>query len=404
MIADDRTEFADPDGELQETTRAWDRARRVASRGTAIEIYTRRSRRVRVRIEPGVGRVEERGWDAGTTVRTHDPSTSRLGFAAASGRAAIEAVPLTRFALESAVHVPGASTPWSRRGEGVLRDLEPTLELPSSGRLSDWLERAAAGTARPATRWIEAAATVEAVAAEGLCWLRTRRRVWAVALGEGLPETSAARSLEALPRVPAGPDPAAPREGPLRGPLRFGPRALAVLVPSLVRALHGTAPPLGLEVGPGWDLRDDPRSPGAVVGGDFDDCGFEAVPRPLAAGGRVIGGVHGRGTLRRGSYRDFPESGPSLLVVTPPMAALSEDRLDVLSLRLEMATPKSWRLEMDGERWVSGRSAGGFRGAPLWTDPVSLAQACVAGSGEPATCGWGVLSPALIFEGLGAGE
>lgn len=404
MIADDRTEFPDPEGELRETTRAWDRARRVASSGTAIEIYTRWSRRVRVRIEPGVGRIEERGWDVGTAVRSHDPSMSTLGFAAASGRAAIEAVALARVALESAVRVPGASAPWSRRGERVLRDLDPTLELPSAGRLFDWLDGAAAGAARPATRWIEAAATVEAVAAEGLSWVRTRRRVWAVALGEGLPETSAARSLEALPPVPAGPGLAAPSEGPIRGPLRFGPRALAVLVPSLVRALHGGAPPLGLEVGPGWEVRDDPRFPGAVVGGTFDDCGFEAVPRALSRRGRVIEGVQGPGTLRRGSYRDLPEPGPSLLVVTPPMAALSEDRLDVLSLRIEPATPKRWRLEMDGERWVAGRSAGGVRGAGLWTDPVTLARACVAGSGEPAPCGWGVLSPALIFEGLGAAE
>lgn len=404
MIADDSAESADPERALLETTRAWDLARHEAASGTAIEIYTRRSRRIRLRSEPGVGRIEERGWDAGTAVRTHDPSTSRIGFASSAGCAANAAVLLTRVALESAVRVPELCAPWLRRGAEVLRDLEPSLELPSAGRLSDWLDGAATAAVPPATRWVEAAATVEAVAAEGLSWVRSRCRVWAVAVGGGLPESSAARSLEALPPVPAGPGLPPASAGPLRGPLRIEPRALGVLVPALVRALHGDPPARDLDVGPGWAVRDDPLMPGAVVGGAFDDSGFDAVPRALARECRVVGGVYGPGTLRRGSYRDLPEPGTSLVVVTPPVEPVPEDRVDVLSLRVEVVTPKSWRLEMDGERWVAGRSAGGFRAAHLWTDPVTLARACVAGSGEPARCGWGVLSPALIFEGLAAAD
>jgi hypothetical protein len=147
-------------------------------------------------------------------------------------------------------------------------------------------------------------------------------------------------------------------------------------------------------------VRDDPIHPKALVGGWFDDAGFPTRIRPLADGEGVVDTLDGPGLLRRGSFRDLPEPHPSCLVVAGKDGAYPDPAIHLLDLRIYACPPGSWLLEGAGHVVRRGRSAGVLPRVTIRTSPEKIAAGLVATAGAPVVVGSGVVSPALVVEGL----
>jgi hypothetical protein len=343
----------------------------------------------------------------------------REGFAAsACGSGEVPIAWMMRRALET--EGPCESL-WGEGGAPRI-DLESGSSLASASELEDWLARALSrldaalssrGTEqRPAVAWIEAGVTVEALVHDaGLAALRVRGRVWASATHQDRqaldaperPHVVAARRVDGLDPERWAREIEVPSE---RGcvssrtsdrPVALAPAAAASLVTGIVAALHGRGAPLGGKVGAGWELSDDPLHPEALVGGVFDDVGFTSRRLVLASGGEVRGRLEGEGCFRRASYRDRPESSPSLLVVTGLESPVPEGAWRVASARVHPGGAGSCLVELDA---LEGDGGGNGVSARLIATPERIAAACSGSFGPPRLAGWGVFTPGLILEGL----
>lgn len=389
-----------------------------------MELFVRSSRRVRA-AHSGTGLETLQGIESGVAVRVRDRARRGEGFAAgtfAADPSSIES--LVRRALDDALHAPATSSAW--RDEAVERvDVESDSTLPPPEELAAWLNRAwgflaervreaDASSPRP-TAWVETAVTTEVLLDDqGTVALRNRRRAWAMALFRGRaladaperPRFLVARDFASLDAgtwaedFDESPGPTRLPERPPVLPWVLTPQAAAQLVPSLAAVVHAPGRRPGGRVGPGWRLFDDPFQAGGLVGGSFDDVGFEAGRLELADGDVVVRTLDGPGTFRRPSYRDRPEPHPTTLVLEPREVARPDQYYRVQAIRLHALRADRWILEMDGVRREADAAAEAFQGARAAVAPQALVEACVGGVGAPRAAGWGVVTPRLVFEGL----
>lgn len=402
---------------------SWFEKAKVAARGARVEVFVRASIRLRA-THTGHAVETLEGTERGVAVRVRELRRNGEGFAAATfGSDATTAEWLTRRAAEDARHAPPGTGAW--REEPVERDdLDTVLDLPSPEGLASWLERAwgflvervrDADRASPLpTAWVETAASTEVLLDDlGTRAVRTRRRAWAMALcrGRALPdaperprflvgrefaELDAGTWAEDFDESP-GPTRLPERPPPL--PWLLTPQAAASLIPALVTVLHGSSR-TGGTVGAGWSVHDDPLHDRGLVGGAFDDLGFEAGRLVLASEGQLRRPLAGPGTFRRPSFRDRPAPYPTTLVLTPPSVGRPERYYRIQGLRLHPLDEGRWVLELDGVRREADATGEAFQGARAVVHPKELVECCIGGVGEARLAAWGVVTPRLVFEGL----
>ena len=189
-------------------------------------------------------------------------------------------------------------------------------------------------------------------------------------------------------------------EGPAEHPwpddtcLVFSQETSAFLAHLLARVAHGPGAGPGTAVGPGWVAT--AGAPGGLYSTACDDAGFSVASRTLANGREVLASWSGPGTLRRASFRDLPESTPVGLVLTPPK--LDPPKRAVWITRVEVhPAGEAWSIRLSGRRYPDGA---GFR--PSWKRirPHALLAACLGGVGPVHESHLGVVTPALVFDGL----
>jgi len=404
----------------------YDALRRAAGSGR-LELYRRTSITLRVDGEPGSAATSSRiGREDGTAIRFEPADGRVIRFAAASGCsssslrwAAANVRPLKSIAAV------GDGDPWPR-GPIDQKDHDPVDRLPSPAEVGVWLVRARsrlaealaeAGPVEAGACWTEVAATVESlVADEGLRCSRTRMRGWAMAgmrsrdaaLATPRPLFVASRSWNDLDEAGWAELVASRwlRAGALAGqrqtslPVLFTAEAAAWLVPALVQALNRRVETCGAPVGAGWEVTDDPRAAGALLGGRSDDAGFDTRRRVLADGIRVIGPLTGPGTLRRPSFRDPPQPLPSHLSIAPGEERPFRKGLIVSEVALYPMPDGAWILECDGVLLRGNEPALLVRGGRIRTTPGQMVQRCVERIGPAHASQRGTRTPALLFDGL----
>lgn len=348
-----------------------------------IELYRREATRARVTAaSPTRAGDIEAGVEDGIAVRLIEPS-GRRGFAACSGRSIAAVDWAVASAARHATDLPKPDADWA---EGVRLDDREDADSPLTvPRLAGWLQQ------HPSCEWVESAETVETwVASGGLVAERTRFRAWC-----GMGSTVfASRSLDDLGvlierDVEIEEGPIAGRRAQLTS-LVLQPEPAAQLVSALVRSFHHDAAMLGARVGEGWNLSDDPGTEDPVLGGFFDDAGFPTGRTGLADGSRVVGTIGTKGFLRRGSYRDRPSPLAGSLVMAPRPISAPLTSLWVRRLKLHPLDNRHWVLE----------TYGGAKPVFFRVDPAQLLERCVGGVGAPRQTSRGVLTPALVFDGL----
>jgi hypothetical protein len=345
-----------------------------------LEFYHRSSHGIRIELEESEQRMQEReGSEQGVAVRM--PS----GFAAASGSDDNS----LRWAIDRAKAGRACSRERNRvEGGGELQDHDETSDMPAAAQLHSWLEKALdLLPVRPLRAWVETAKTIESLVADGgLAASRSRCRAWAMAWVKQRPLIIASRRWKELPEQ-GWADLAVAGSGESVGsPILFTADSAAKLVSALVRSFHDDESRIGEPVGPGWRLVDDPASPDALFGGSFDDGAFRTKRRLLADGERVCGAISGPGNLLRPSFRDPPQPLPSHLVVESLLMGPPDDHYSVSELTIHPLSPGEWALQVgDGL---------------IMTGPGELIRNCVAGIGAPRLAHNGVMTPALLFEGL----
>jgi len=389
-------------------------ARRLRSRAQVahVELYHRLSRTVRIThaLEDGHDRVfSGMGIDEGTALRLWRAGEQGVHFSAVSGssRAAIEE------AAERALRGPVSDAPDEPGSGAEGRDDHDDVPAPDEAQLVGWLATARERFGQPvAQSWIEAAETVETWITDGeVGGCRSRARGWALLEPEpseraaGQPLILASRAWNRLDpegfgrlfagRVASGPELHEPE--PTDAPVLFSPETSATLVSTLIRT--GLSFDMGLPVGPGLQVTDAPDEPDALFGGRFDDLGLRAS-RQAVADGRSLLRLPASGRYRRPSFRDVPVALPAHLVVAPPESAPPQRRWSVHRLAIHVLSAERWILELDATSWKRGEPAGCIRGAHVATGPRELLAGCFAGVGPAAASHRGVLTPALLFEGL----
>jgi hypothetical protein len=371
----------------------------------AIELYHRAALSIRVSLDTRDGTTSRTGADQGMALRAEPAAGREVRFAAGSGGGEEALVRLLELASR------GAGGEWSpdwTAAEGDLSDVDADGGLPAPGELTDWLHRARRRLAEvPGDGcWVEVARTVESwVGAAGLRARRERTRAWALARPIGRPLIVASRGFDRLraegwaelmtDRAVHGPS-GAPATAGL--PLLFTGETSALLVQALAHAVHGAGAAPVKTVGPGWRLADDPRAPGALFGGRFDDAGFPTNRTVLADGDRLLVHLEERGHWRRPSFRDRPLVMPANLVVDPPTVEPPERALRVSGLSIHPLAPDRWVLEVEGTFLEAGKPV---RSAPTgWieTSPGALVERCLGGVGPPRSFHRGVTTPALLFD------
>lgn len=360
-----------------------------------LELYHRASFAIRASREArGQAVVSRTGFEEGVAVRLAMSGGRCQAFAAASGGDPSS----LRWAIDRAAeHGAGPQVDW-HVGEGPLLDHDSDGELPREDDLIAWLNDSCEGLEDWSNGWVEAVTTVESwVGDGGVRGSRCRTRGWAVARGRLRPLILASRRWEELPRS-GWADLLADRQryGSTTGgqqPVLFTAEAAAELVSSVVRGCLVRNEILDATVGPGWVVADDPASPQALFGGSFDDATFPAERRLLADGRQVTDCIDGRGLLRRSSFRDPPQPLPSHLVVETPGVVSFEGGLVATGLTVHPLAAGEWVLEFEGS---SGLEAEGF----IRTDPLELMERCTGTVGSSRLSHRGVLTPALLFDGL----
>ncbi len=185
---------------------------------------------------------------------------------------------------------------------------------------------------------------------------------------------------------------AARASGPVGNrPFLLTPEASAEIVSALARALHGPGNPLGVPVGPGWQLVDDPKEAGAPGGVLFDDCAFATDRRVLADGEKVVSTVDGPGCLRRRSFRDPPVPSPFHLRIETSPVTPPPDAIHITGVVVHAHDPGDWTVEVAGPAFGSGF----FRARPR-----DLVQRCAGVSGARYTDHRGIATRSLLFENV----
>jgi len=383
-----------------------------AGRVLRSELYHRVSAAVRVaRGGPEVEASERVGIEEGTALRLWLVGENGYRFAATTGSGRANVDQLVRRAHDG----PGpiAAREEARPPTGPPRlDHDEASGLPSveelTGRLEDGLaifrnSRRAGEVTEPDQAWIEAASTVETWAVDGVPLAsRTRRRGWALlrpapsdgSSGSPRPALIASRSWDqlALDRWSeargrtARPGEATPGAANSRISLIFDPETSATLALALVRSVHTGPGPTGLQAGPGWRVWNCPNARNAIFGGNFDDAAVGTAKAVLADGRRLVGRIDGDGHLRRPSFRDLPRPLPSHLIVDPPDRVEAPEALRVEAISIHPLPTGQWVLDLGG--------------AYVTTTPAEILNCCIAGVGEDRSSHRGVVTPALLFEGL----
>jgi hypothetical protein len=183
--------------------------------------------------------------------------------------------------------------------------------------------------------------------------------------------------------------------------LLLTPECSARIALALARELH-EAEAGDLAVGPGWRVADEPAARDALFGADFDDLGHPTSRVELADGQRRLAVLDRPGHYRRSSFRDRPQLRPFHLVVAatpgePAPGTLLVDRLEI------HPTGEAWVLLACGRTMRAEGSWPRFSDVRIRTSPPELALRCVAGVGPPRESHLGVVTPALLFEGLSIG-
>ena len=310
---------------------------------------------------------------------------------------------------------------WSADDEDRV-DREALDQLPSAGELMEWVDRARSELTGHRSRtvyemWVEVATTVESwVADRGYRASRSRTRAWALSRlrcpeGNGrLPRpvlVAARRWRELDPRgfreILEDRQEGLQREIELPAkpvPVLFNPESSAMLVLALARTLHARGLDRGLGVGPAWHLEDDPTRSDALLGGTFDDAGFDTRRKLLADGSGVVGSISEKGHDRRGSFRDRPVPQPSHLVILTRSGDPPPRGILVTGLSLHALEPHRWILEIDGAPIENGCPGPPMKPAFINVDPTELVRRCVAAVGPVRRSHLGVSTPALVFDGL----
>lgn len=396
---------ADPDrlGNDLLSLHRWARAR---ARGHELELYHRASVSLRVSRRTGSDTLASRlGQDEGLTFRSRSPAGA-IGFAAIAGTDEGRMAWALEQALGSCAAEPQGGVTWPVSRSERLDDRQQDLDLPSRQELADWLEHAWQGLAecvspmQPLEAWVEASTIVESWCADPeLRATRARTQVWALAKLRSKPMVIAARRLRDLPYLGWAALSLDRSSGTARRasgfsremPVLFTPECSARLVQALVRAVHSQQGNLGRSVGAAWQVVDDPSRAAAVASRTFDDACFPTARKVLADGRQISGILEGRGHLRRPSFRDRPESWPTSLLVLAPSVELPAQCLRVSSLSLHPLQDDSWVLEVSGPA---------IERAFLRVSPQALLERCVAAHGPARESHLGVLTPALLFEGV----
>jgi hypothetical protein len=350
-----------------------------------MELYRRASIAMRIALEESEGlSLSRMGAEEGIAVRLLSRE-GRSGFAASSGSDERS----VRWAIDRAAACPATvgAGGWVESGE-ELEDLDESACLPPAQEMRCWLDEALSRLPdRPHSAWMERAVTVECLVADGgLSSLRSRGRGWAVAWVGSKPLITAGRGLDRFTgegwcELLAD----RKRAGGRRG-LLFTPESAATLVSALVRSFHADENSLGKPAGPGWRVFDDPRSSMALFGGSFDDAAFKTERRQLANGRRITGTIAGPGNLLRASFRDPPLPLPMHLVVEAGSKEPPGDPIPITDLTIHPLSAGEWAIQVG-----SGQ---------IRTSPGELIRCCAAAIGPQRLSHNGVLTPALLFEGL----
>jgi hypothetical protein len=174
----------------------------------------------------------------------------------------------------------------------------------------------------------------------------------------------------------------------------FSPETSASIARALAGVLHRPGVEPGAAVGSGWIVRSNADPGSSLLGSAADDAGFPTSERILADGRHVVGDWGGPGSLRRGSFRDSPESTPICLKIDPPRVDPPRRSVWVSRLNLHPGGD-GWIVELHGRRFPDGAS---FR--PRWARlrPRRLVESCLGGIGPARSSHHGTVTPALVFD------
>jgi len=365
-----------------------------------VELFAKAAVRCRVaRGLDGTGARSDCVRESGLAIRTFRAGDDHAGFAAASGLSTEVARWVVDAAYAYRAQTPALAPSPSDSVAEERWDLDDAIPLPSEEILTAGL------IARPHLEWVEAGTTVEVlIGAEGWLAVRRRHRLWALG---GAPEARlvAQRGIANWEQL-LDESGAHDRFGsyPVTADfhvLVLTPSAAAPVVAALVESFHGKDSAEWVKSGDGWDVVDEPARLDGLSGGSFDDAGFPAVSRVLAADGFWVGQIGGPGTYRRGSFRQPPEESPSnLVMVARESEALPARAVIARRCRVLRASSDLWVLELDlanvgngcdlDRRWVR-------------VQPRALMAACSSRLGRSRVTPSGPIVPALRFDGLTLG-
>ncbi|NIM00603.1 MAG: hypothetical protein GTN89_06995 [Acidobacteria bacterium] len=369
--------------------------------GGPVEYFHRSSRSLRLSWNCSSGEVDaRRGTEEGGALRWLDPRRDCVGFAASSGDVLASLVACRTISAETP-ETPVDACPWNTAAEPI-DDIDAPAKLPSPEEMELWLRANTPETAESA--WIEAGCTCEAWSTgRATVQTRSRTRVWALWMPENDPRPMflAARCWrewlgQDVAAAWADRDPGSPRDAswPDDAKVVFSPETSAFVGRALVGALHGPDAELGFKVGSGWVVRSNADPATSLFGSVSDDAGFPPPAGVLADGRHVVGNWVGPGNLRRGSFRDLPESKPVCLEIDPPRIDPPKRSVWVSRLSLHPAED-GWLVELHGRQYPDGAS---FR--PRWAHvrPQRIVESCLGGIGPGRTSHHGTISPSLVFD------
>ena len=373
--------------------------REASGRATSVRLELFAKAAVRVRATRDLDRTGvtiDRALESGLAVRVLRAGHDHAGFAAASGltgdvlRWVVDTA--STFNARASASAPGPS----ESIEAERWDLDAAVALPGEETLTRGI------ITRPNLEWVEAGTTIEVlIGGEGWLAARRRHRLWALGAGHDA-KLVAQRGfadweqlLDGLGDDLSFPAPAGVSD---LGVFVFTPDAATSIVAALVDEFHGPESPRLTEIGHGWEVIDEPGRPEGLAGGSFDDAGFPAASRQLAASGTWLGNLSGPGTFRRASFREPPSETATTLVVPSGEEALLPARAAVARrCRVMRASHDLWVLEVD---LVNRLNSGGLERRWVRVHPQTLIAACASRLGRTRVTPTGPIVPGLLFEGL----
>ncbi len=340
--------------------------------------------------------------ESGLAARVFGAGHHHAGFAAASGLSSAVARWVVDTACTHRAQAIALAPTHADPVDAERWDADPSGTQPSADALTEALR------AQPDVHWLEAGTTAEIViGADGWLAARTRHRFWAL-VGGIAARLVAQRGFPGWERLLATTVRAQPSD-PRAVPADFDaviltPEAAAPLVTSVIDAFNKAEQLSWKTCGAGWDVADDPLRPDGLAGGTFDDAGFPAARRTLAAHGLWVDRLRGPGTLRRVSFREPPAESPSNLVVASgEVEAIPTHVPTAHRCRVVPLSPDQWVLELE---FSKAGNNDGSRTNHRWirVGPATLISACAARLGTARVTAVGPIVPALLFEGLETGE